>query len=114
VALGCLFNQSLNNHVHLPRVLARVSRARFTLITDKQAEAAVSDIEQWAGRLAASIDPKVQASVYYDADSSTYVLRLAKGSRVLLFRLSDAQVSAVEREAECEKILTRKIKDLSS
>lgn len=84
------------------------------MITDKQAEAAASDIEQWAGRLAAATDPKVQASVYYDADSNTYVLRLAKGSRVLLFRLSEAQVSAVEREAECEKILRRKVKDLSS
>lgn len=83
------------------------------MITNKQGEAAVFDIEQWAGGLAASTDPKVQASVYYDADSSTYVLRLARGNRVLLFRLSEAQVRTPEREQECEKILRRKIKDLS-
>ena len=84
------------------------------MITNKQGEAAVSEIEQWANRIARSTDDKVQASVYYDADSSTYVLRLAKGSRVLLFRLSEAQVQMPEREGECEKTLKRKIKDLSS
>lgn len=83
------------------------------MITEKQGEAASQEIARWAGRLAASTDPKVQASVYYDADSNTFVLRLAKGSRVLLFRLSETQVFTPEREAECEKILRRKIKDLS-
>ena len=84
------------------------------MVTDKQGEAAVSEIEYWGNRIARSTDDKVQASVYYDADSNTYVLRLAKGMRVLLFRLSEAQVQTPEREEECEKILKRKIKDLTS
>ena len=84
------------------------------MVTDKQGEAAVTEIEHWANRIARSTDDKVQASIYYDADSSTYVLRLAKRSRVLLFRLSEAQVQTLERKEECEKILERKIKDLSS
>ena len=84
------------------------------MITEKQGEEAVSEIEQWANRITRSTDAKVQASVYYDADSNTYILRLAKGSRVLLFRLSEAQVQTREREEECEKILRRKIRDLSS
>jgi hypothetical protein len=83
------------------------------VVTDKKGEGAVSEIEQWANRIATSVDD-VQVSVYYDEDSSTYVLRLAKGNRVLLFRLSEAQVQTAKREDECEKILKRKIKDLSN
>jgi len=83
------------------------------MVTGKQGEAAVSEIEEWANRIVRSMDEKMQASVYYDGDSSTYVLRLARGSRVLLFRLSEAQVQTPRREEECEKILKRKIKDLS-
>lgn len=83
------------------------------MITDKQGEEAVIEIELWANRIARLTDEKVQASVYHDADSSTYVLRLAKGNRVLLFRLSEAQLRTPERQEECEKILKRKIKDLS-
>lgn len=84
------------------------------MVTGKQGEAAVAEIEQWASRIARLADEKVQASIYHDADSSTYVLRLAKGSRVLLFRLSEAQVQTPGREEECEKILKRKIRDLSN
>jgi hypothetical protein len=84
------------------------------MVTDRQGEAAVGEIEQWARRIAQSTDNKVEVSVYDDADSSTYVLRLAKGNRVLLFRLSEAQVQTPGREEECEKTLKRKIKDLSS
>lgn len=84
------------------------------MITNKQGEAAVEDIEQWANRIARSEDEKVQASVYHDADSSTHVMRLAKGNRVLLFRLSEAQAQSAGREDECERILRRKVKDLSS
>lgn len=84
------------------------------MITDKKGEAAVSDIEQWADRITTAVDDKAHASVYYDADSNTYVLRLAKGNRVLLFRLSEAQVQTREREEECEKTLRGKIKGLSS
>lgn len=59
-----------------------------------------------------TIDPGIEISVYADPDSSTYVLRLARGSHVLLFRLSEAQVQSPEREGECEKTLRAKIKDL--
>ena len=84
------------------------------MVTGKPGEAAVADIEEWGNRIAAVTDDKVRISVYYDADSSTYVLRLAKGSRVLLFRLSEAQVQTPQREEQCEKTLRRKIKDLSN
>ncbi len=84
------------------------------MVTDKKGEAAVSEIEQWANRIVRATDERVQVSVYYDGDSSTYVLRLARGSRVLLFRLSEAQVQTPGREEECKKTLKRKIKDLSN
>ncbi|MFQ5851061.1 MAG: hypothetical protein ACE5JU_10810 [Candidatus Binatia bacterium] len=84
------------------------------MITDKKGDAAVSDIEKWSKRIALTTDEKVDASAYYDADSNTYVLRLAKGSRVLLFRLSEDQIRTPDREAECEKTLKKKVKDLSS
>ena len=82
------------------------------MITDKQDEAAVVDIEAWADRIARTVSEGVHVSVYYDGDSSTYVLRLARASRVLLFRLSDQQVRTAAREAECEKTLRKKIADL--
>ena len=82
------------------------------MITEKRDEAAVADIEEWANRIAGSASEGVQASVYYDGDSSTYVLRLARASHVLLFRLSEAQVRTPAREAECEKTLRKKLADL--
>jgi hypothetical protein len=50
--------------------------------------------------------------VEFDADSNTFLVRLAKGARVLIFRLSQTQVHTDGREAECERTLIRKIKDL--
>ncbi len=82
------------------------------MVTNKQGEAAVSEIERWANQIAQAIEKEVAASVYYDADSSTYVMRVSKGSRVLLFRLSEAQVQTPERERECERIVKRKIRTL--
>ena len=82
------------------------------MITDKRGEAAAGDIQAWANRIIHPLDARAAASVYHDPDSSTYVLRLARGSRVLLFRLSEAQVYAPEREAECEKNLKTKLKNL--
>ena len=82
------------------------------MITEKKDEAAVVDIEAWANRIARSASEEVQVSVYYDGDSSTYVLRLARQNRVLLFRLSDQQVRTPAREPECEKTLRKKINDL--
>jgi hypothetical protein len=82
------------------------------VITAKPGEAASSDIEDWANRVAAEVDAAIAVNVYYDGDSNTYVLRLVKGARVLVFRLSEAQVNTSGREAECERTLRRKIKDL--
>jgi hypothetical protein len=82
------------------------------VITAKQGEAASSDIEEWANQVAAQVDANVTVDVYYDGDSNTYVLRLVKGSRVLVFRLSESQTSTAGRETECERTLQRKIKDL--
>jgi hypothetical protein len=82
------------------------------MITDKRGEAAAGDIERWANEIIRGLDARAEASVYYDGDSSTYVLRLARGSHVLVFRLSEAQVYTPEREAECEKTLKTKLKNL--
>ena len=82
------------------------------MITDKQGEAAAEEIERWANTVVRSADKRAEASVYYDGDSSTYVIRLARGSRVLLFRLSEAQVRTQGREKECEGTLKRKVRDL--
>ena len=82
------------------------------MLTDKQGEAALSDIQDWAGRIAQRMDEAINVDPYYDADSRTYVLRLVKGARVLVFRLSEAQLHTAGREAECERTLQRKIKDL--
>ena len=82
------------------------------MISAKKGEDASSDIQDWANRVASLVDSAVTVDVYYDGDSNTYVLRLVKGSRVLVFRLSEAQVSTAGREAECERTLQRKVKDL--
>jgi hypothetical protein len=82
------------------------------MLTEKEGESACPEIEVWANDIAARLDSAVAVDVYYDEDSSTYVLRLVKGARVLVFRLSEAQVRTNGREAECERSLVRKIKDL--
>ena len=82
------------------------------MITNKQGEAGVGDLEEWANGVARTMDPGVAASIYYDGDSNTYVIRLARGNRVLLFRLSEAQVQTPGREKECENTLKRKVRDL--
>ena len=68
----------------------------------------------WANRVARQVDEQVSVDVDYDGDSNTFLLRVARGSRVLLFRLSESQVHVSGREAECERTLQRKIKDLSN
>jgi hypothetical protein len=82
------------------------------MLTANQGEAAARDIQDWAVRIARQVDDAVHVDVYDDADSNTYVLRLAKGARVLIFRLSESQVRTNGREAECERTLQRKINDL--
>lgn len=89
-----------------------LAHRNLAVISAKQGEDASSDIQDWANRVANVVDSAVTVDVYYDGDSSTYVLRLVKGARVLVFRLSEAQVKTAGREAECERTLQRKIKDL--
>ena len=89
-----------------------VAYRNLAVISAKQGGDASSDIQDWANRVAKVVDNAVTVDVYYDGDSSTYVLRLVKGARVLVFRLSEAQVKTSGREAECERTLQRKVKDL--
>ncbi len=85
------------------------------MITDKKGDGAIAGIEQWANRIARSTGQGIKVSgSYHDADSNTYVLRLERGRRILLFRLSEAQVHTSQRETECEKTLKQKIKGLST
>lgn len=82
------------------------------MLSSQRGDRAVADIQRWAGEIAERIDPNVSITVEFDADSNTFILRLIKGSRVLIFRFSEAQVHTDGREAECERTLNRKIKDL--
>ncbi|HYA28587.1 MAG TPA: hypothetical protein VEI95_07180 [Acidobacteriota bacterium] len=58
------------------------------------------------------MDPAVEVEVTFEEDSNTFIVRLAKGARVLIFRLSQSQIHTDGREAECERTLLRKLKDL--
>jgi hypothetical protein len=82
------------------------------MLSSQRGDRAAADIQRWAGEIAERIDPGVGITVEFDADSNTFILRLIKGSRVLIFRFSEAQVHTDGREAECERTLNRKIKDL--
>ena len=82
------------------------------MLAEKKGDAAAPEVAAWANRVARRIDQQVTVDVDYDGDSTTFLLRLTKGSRVLLFRLSESQVHVSGREAECERTLQRKIKDL--
>ncbi len=82
------------------------------MLTSHEGDSACDDLEQWANRIAKQSDEDVKVQVFYDGDSSTYIVRLAKESRVLVFRLSVAQLRDPRREAECERTLQRKLKDL--
>lgn len=84
------------------------------MLTSGEGEGACADLEQWANRVTAKTDDQVNVRVYYDADSNTYIFRLAKAARVLVFRLSVAQVHGSGRESECERTLQRKLKDLNN
>ncbi len=82
------------------------------MLTEKRGDAAAPELANWANRVARQIDEQVSIDVDYDGDSNTFLLRLIKGARVLLFRLSESQVHVAGRESECERTLQRKIKDL--
>jgi hypothetical protein len=82
------------------------------MLSAQRGAAAAIDIQSWARGIAKAVDPAVDLGVEFDADSRTFIIRLIKGSRVLIFRFSESQVHTDGREAECARTLQRKIKDL--
>jgi hypothetical protein len=85
------------------------------MLTDKKGEAAAREIAAWANRISSTVDKELTVDVHDDhPDSNTYLIRLGKGARVLLFRLSYGQAHGDGRETECERTLRRKIKDLAN
>jgi hypothetical protein len=82
------------------------------MLSARRREAAIPELQSWANQITERVDPAVTTRVEFDADSNTFLVRLAKGARVLIFRLSQTQVHTDGREAECERTLIRKIKDL--
>lgn len=82
------------------------------MLSSQRGDAAAAEIQRWAGEIARRIDPAIDITVEFDADSNTFIVRLIKFSRVLIFRFSEAQTHTDGREAECERTLNRKIKDL--
>ena len=82
------------------------------MLSAQRGDAATAELETWANQIAEHADPAVAVTVEFDSDSNTFIVRLVKGARVLIFRLSQSQVHTDGREAECERTLNRKIKDL--
>ena len=84
------------------------------MLSTRRGDAASPELQSWASEIAKLVDPAVSVTVEFEADSNTYIIRLVKEPRVLIFRLSRSQVHGDGREAECERTLNRKIKDLWS
>ena len=82
------------------------------MLSARRGDAASPEIEAWAQEIVRAVDPAVDVTISFEADSNTFIVRLAKEPRVLVFRLSAAQVHEDGRQAECEKTLRRKIRDL--
>lgn len=82
------------------------------MLSTRRGDEAAPEIEAWANEIVKRSDPAIAVTTAFDADSNTFILRLVKGPRVLIFRFSESQVHTDGREAECEKTLKRKIKDL--
>jgi hypothetical protein len=82
------------------------------MLSAQRGDAAAADLQSWANTIAKRVDPAIDITAEFDADSNTFIVRLVKASRVLIFRFSESQVHTDGREAECEKTLNRKIKDL--
>jgi hypothetical protein len=82
------------------------------MLSTQRGNAATHDLQIWAQKVAKRADPAVETEVLFEEDSNTFILRLAKDARVLVFRLSASQVYTDGRESECERTLNRKIKDL--
>lgn len=82
------------------------------MLATRRGDAASPELQAWAAGVAKHVDPAVSVTVEFEADSNTFIVRLVKEPRVLIFRLSQSQVHGDGREAECERTLNRKIKDL--
>jgi hypothetical protein len=82
------------------------------MLSAQRGDGATPELQSWAKQVAQRTDPLVDVTAEFDPDSNTFILRLIKGARVLIFRLSEAQVHSDGREAECERTLSRKVKDL--
>jgi hypothetical protein len=82
------------------------------MLATRRGDAASPELQAWASGVAKRVDPAVTVTVEFEADSKTFIVRLVKEPRVLIFRLSQSQVHGDGREAECERTLNRKIKDL--
>ena len=82
------------------------------MLSAHRGDAASADLQAWANEIVKRVDPAIDVTAEFDADSNTFILRLVKEPRVLIFRFSESQVHTDGREAECEKTLNRKIKDL--
>jgi hypothetical protein len=82
------------------------------MLSAQRGDAASPELRSWADEIAQRVDPAIAVTVDFEADSNTYIVRLVKEPRVLIFRLSASQVHGDGREAECERTLHRKIKDL--
>jgi hypothetical protein len=82
------------------------------MLSARRGDAASPELQAWASGVAKHVDPAVSVTVEFEADSNTFIVRLVKEPRVLIFRLSQSQVHGDGREAECERTLNRKIKDL--
>ena len=80
------------------------------MLSAQRGESASPTLQRWAREITRRVDPAIDVTVEFEADS--YIVRLVKDPRVLIFRLSASQVHADGREAECERTLQRKIKDL--
>ena len=82
------------------------------MLSTKRGQAAAPVLQSWANEIVKRTDPAVDVEVWFEDDSHTFIVRLGKGARVLIFRLSASQVHTDGRESECERTLLRKIKDL--
>ncbi len=82
------------------------------MLSARRGNEAAPEIQSWGKAITERIDPAVDITVEFDPDSNTFVVRLIKNSRVLIFRLSQSQVNTDGRETECERTVNRKIKDL--
>ncbi len=82
------------------------------MLSAQRGEAAAHELSSWGQNIARGVDPAIDVDVIFEDDSNTFIVRLGKGARVLIFRLSASQIYTDGREAECERTLNRKIKDL--